>query len=202
MLISFDKTGFPLVVAEGVGVEVHLLPITKTQFAKFAVESPFSLAEPVTAKNYETLFAGGILADEALDFARWLGEGFDLPTVDEWRAIYRFLKKTPLPQYNLSAELVDGEAGAILDTLADLLDPNSMLDFSLMRGGLVEWVRHGETLAGLGAPRPEFHPNLWEPLRHTVTPIRPAERLPYFGLRLVRRGEWYLSDQGNARFIY
>ncbi len=77
-----------------------------------------------------------------------------------------------------------------------------MLDLALMREGLVEWVGQGKTWAGLGAPRPGFFPNLWDPLDHEVKPIRLDERLPYFGFRLVRRGEWYLADKGSARFIY
>jgi hypothetical protein len=77
-----------------------------------------------------------------------------------------------------------------------------MREFCLFHGGLVEWVRHGESWVGLGAPRPEFHPHLWNPLTHEVKPIRPDERLPYFGLRLVRRGEHYLADRKKVRYVY
>ncbi len=56
-----------------------------------------------------------------------------------------------------------------------------------MKDGLVEWVRQDRAWAGLGTPRPEFHPNLWDPLSDVVKPISLQTRLKYFGFRLVRR---------------
>jgi hypothetical protein len=76
-----------------------------------------------------------------------------------------------------------------------------MLDLSLLRGGLVEWVRRDQTWLGVGAPRPEFYPNLWDPLTNEVKPLHADERLPYFGFRLVRRGEWYLADKERVRYV-
>jgi hypothetical protein len=67
---------------------------------------------------------------------------------------------------------------------------------------VVEWVRQGQTWVGLGAPRPQFHPNLWDPLTNEVKPLRLDERLPYFGFRLVRRGPWYLADKEKVRYVY
>jgi hypothetical protein len=55
---------------------------------------------------------------------------------------------------------------------------------------------------GLGSPRTEFQPNLWDPLTKEVKPIDPNERLPYFGFRLVRRDEWYLADKEKVRYVY
>jgi hypothetical protein len=63
----------------------------------------------------------------------------------------------------------------------------SAADQALFRGGIVEWVRDGEAFVGLGAPRPEFLPNLWDPLADVVRPLRPEERSRAFGFRLVRR---------------
>ena len=216
MLILFDRTNFPLIAVEELGIEAHLLPVTKWQFEQFIAEAgevsrsryhhmlrlnPAILPEQFTADNREQLFVTGIFPKEAQAFAHWLGEGFDLPTIKEWRAIYGALRKTLPPRHDLSAELVKGVASAILEKLSDQLSPRFMLDLALMREGVVEWVHHDPTWVGLGAPRPQFHPNLWDPLNHEVSPMRLDERLPYFGFRLVRRGEWYLADRGSARFI-
>ncbi len=217
MLISFDRTDFPLIVLEGIGIEVHLLPITKSQYERYAAGSnrtvkagyrqmltlnPGVPPEDFASDERERLLVAGVLPEEAQAFARWLGEGFDLPTVEEWRAIYLTLSRTFLPLHDLSAEVVGGTAGIILAQLLAQIDPRSMADLALMREGLVEWVEQGKTWVGLGAPRPGFFPNLWDPLDHEVKPIRLDERLPYFGFRLVRRGKWYLANKGSARFIY
>ena len=216
MLISFDRTNFPLIAVEEVGIEAHLLPVTKCQFEQFLAEAgevsrshyrqmlrlnPAIPPEELTPDNREQLFVTGILPAEAQAFAEWLGEGFDLPTVKEWRAIYSALRWTLPPRHDLAAELVAGVTGAILAKLTDQISPCFMLDLALMREGVVEWVRHDDGWVGLGAPRPQFHPNLWDPLNHEVRPMQLDERLPYFGFRLVRRGEWYLADRGSARFI-
>jgi hypothetical protein len=217
MLISFDRTGFPLIVLEGVGIEAHLLPVAKRQFEAYVAQSnwrvkasykkmlalnPDIAAEQFTSDQRERLFVTGILPQEAQAFARWLGPGFELPGVEEWRAIYSMLKRLLLPQHSLTGEVIEGVAGTIVQRLIDQVDANFVLDVILMRGGLVEWVEQEGTWVGLGAPRPAFHPNLWDPLDHVVRPMRLDQRLPYFGFRLVRRGEWYLADRGNARFIY
>ena len=218
MLLSFDQTNFPLIAAEAVSMEVHLWPVTKVQFEQFVTETgeiskrqyqkmlalnPAVPVERFALDQRERLFITGVLPKEAQAFARWLGEGFDLPTVMEWRAIYAALRRTSLPiQDDLSSALVEGPAGAILDKFSARLPARSMVDYSLMPKGLVEWARQGRKWVGLGAPRPEFHPNLWDPLTNEVKPIRPSERLPYFGFRLVRRGEWYLADKEKVRYVY
>jgi hypothetical protein len=217
MLITSDRTGFPLLVVEEAGVEIHLLPVTKVQFGQFVTEgqavsqtqyeemlklNPLVGPDHFGSPERERLFATGVLPDEALAFAHWLGDGFDLPTVREWRAVYAALHRVPPPRHQLLTELVTGPAGLILKKFEQQLHIRTMRDFSLMRGGLVEWVRQERTLVGLGVPRPEFHPNLWDVLSHEIKPIRPEARVPYFGFRLVRRGEWYLTDRDNARYLF
>ena len=87
----------------------------------------------------------------------------------------------------------------ILEKISGQLHIRNMADYALLRGGLVEWVRDGAEWVGLGVPRPEFQPNLWDPLVDVVRPVRHEERLPYFGFRLVRRGDWYLAGKDKAR---
>jgi hypothetical protein len=217
MLISFDKTNFPLVVIEEAGVEMHLLPVTKSQFEQYVQETGavnrsryeemLALNPAVPHANFraeerEKLFVTGILPKEALKFAEWLGEGFDLPTVKEWRAALAALRRVPPPRRNLITDLIEGPADDILERLEEQIHIRSLLDYTLMRDGLVEWVWQQKNLVGLGAPRPEFHPNLWDPLYNEIKPLRLDVRVPYFGFRLVRRGDWYLSDQENARYIF
>lgn len=216
MLLTFDRTNFPLIAVEEVGVEVHLLPVTKQQFEQYVAGSgPLeqSRYQKLLASNpavgpeesllevRERLFVGGILPAEARTFARWLGEGFDLPTVKEWRGIYNVFKRTSLPRRDLAAELAPGLVATFVAEWAKQMPGSLMLDLSLMRGGLVEWARQGKTWVGLGAPRPQFQPNLWDPLDHEIKPLRPDERLPYFGFRLIRRGEWYLANRENVRYV-
>ena len=217
MLISFDRTNFPLVAVEEVGVQVQLLPVTKVQFEQYVGEAgavsrsrfedmlalnPAVAPDRFSAEEREKLFVTGILPKEALDFAAWLGEGFDLPTLREWRAILAALHRVPPPRHNEIVDVVEGAALAILQRLSDQIHIRSLLDYTLMREGLVEWVWRDKKLVGLGAPRPEFHPNLWDPLLNEVKPIRLDVRVPYFGFRLVRRGEWYLSDKDNSRYVF
>lgn len=216
MLLSLDKTNFPLLAVEAVGIEINLLPITKVQFAQFVAESgavsekqyqEMVALNPAVSPNQfevderERLFVPGILPEEALAFARWLGEGFDLPTVKEWRAIYTALRRTSIPiRDELTTGMADGPAKIILEKL-DSLCPNSMLDVSLMRHGLVEWVKKDKNYVGLGVPRPEFQGNLWDPMINEIKPINLTDRVPYFGFRLVRRGDGYLADRKTTWYV-
>ena len=217
MLLSFDRTNFPLLAVESAGLEMHLLPVTKVQFEQFLAESsqvtrsqyremlalnPAVTPEQFTLDKREGLFVTGILPKEAQAFARWLGEGFTLPTVQEWRTIYKVLRRTFLPEHDLSSELVEGPAGQIVDKFSAHLEALTLQEYSLMRGGLVEWVRQGKQWVGLGAPRPQFQPNLWDPLTNEVKPLQPRQRLPYFGFRLIRGGAWYLADRERVRYVH
>jgi len=194
-----------------------LLPITKGQFEQFVAASPrvkqkqyqemlalnpATSPETFAVEEREQLFVSGVLPEEALIFARWLGKGFDLPTAEEWRAIMSALKKEPPPRQRPLTDALEGAALSIIANFEENLHIRTMLDYSLMRGGLVEWVRQEKQLVGLGVPRPEFHPNLWDPLVNEVTPLQPEKRVPYFGFRLVRRGDWYLKDRKRATSVF
>ena len=217
MLLCHDKTGFPLLIVEDAGVEVHLLPVTKLQFEQFTTETniisqshyqEMVALNAITSPHHfapeerERLFVTGILPEEALAFARWLGDGFDLPTTREWREVYAALRRVPTPRQNPLLDVVDGVAKAILERFSEQLELRSLRDYTLMEGGLVEWVRQEKRLMGLGVPRPEFHANLWDPLVNEVKPIRLDQRIPYFGFRLVRRGEWFLADQTKTHYLF
>ncbi len=218
MLLSPDRTGFPLLVVPEVELEVQLLPVTKIQFEPFigtaaqldsawyrdkllSINPRISLQD-FTTKNREQLFVSGILPEEIQAFAQWMGEDFDLPTFDEWRTIYTALQRQRFPESNMFFEWATEPVGAILKKLLDQLPARFVQDVSLMRGGLVEWVRQGERWVGLGAPRPEFHPNLWDPRRNHVRPLHLNQRLAYFGFRLVRRGQWDVANKPGGIYIF
>jgi hypothetical protein len=188
-------------------MEVQLLPVTKVQFECFLAEpndfgdswyegiltlNPRVSYRRFTSKDRERLFVTGVLPEEALAFARWMGKGFDVPTVAEWRALYaRLTAETALsrPLIDVLSQQGSQPARIVIEELLSQLRAHSLLDLSLMRGGVVEWVWQRDTWVGLGAPRAEFHANLWDPLSDVVRPIRPEERVFYFGFRLVRHRE-------------
>ncbi|MBN1891079.1 MAG: SUMF1/EgtB/PvdO family nonheme iron enzyme [Thermoflexales bacterium] len=194
-MFTFDKTGFPLLFIPDLAIEVHLLPVSKAQFERFIAEqlggqwAGTSEAAASTGER-EDLFMTGVLPEEALAFARWLGEGFDLPSLDEWRAIYRALERQPLALGQPALQLAGGPAKTILEQLVRQVQSGSLLDLALMRGGVLEWVRQGEgNWLGRGQPRHIFLPNLFNPLSERDDQIRPVQlkRSRYFGFRLIRR---------------
>ncbi|MFC1596927.1 hypothetical protein ACFL5Q_03170 [Planctomycetota bacterium] len=186
-------------------LEVQLLPVTKVQFERFLAEpnrfddpwyedvlavGPRTSYRRFGDSDREGVFLTGILPQEALAFAEWMGSGFDLPTVREWRDIYVALGRlssftSPLTESHQTG--MGCQAEAIWRRLMAQTDGRSLLELSRMVGGLIEWARNGNRWVGLGAPRQEFYPNLYNPLADEVRAIRPDRRLPYFGFRLVRR---------------
>jgi hypothetical protein len=206
MFWSCDRTGFPVLELPQLGWAVHLLPVTKVQWERFLAEpggfgdawyeevlqvSPRLSLSKANASNYEQLFMGGILPQEAESFGRWLGKDFQLPTSEVWRSIDQSLAEETITDEEADAlchaPVLHRNAQKLLDFLIRIHKPRSWADLALMRAGLLEWVRGGpKTFGGLGMPRYEFHPLLMNPQQHPpVKPLR-VERLRYFGCRLVR----------------
>ena len=202
MQFSCDRTGFPLLRFPSLHMEVHLFPVAKSQFERFLAEptgfgdgwydsllevNPRIPHHRLADDNRERMLLTGIHPEEALAFAHWLGNGFDLPTLAEWRTLYITFEQS---RYQIAPALMSiaDRISAPAKALIRKLPRRSLLDYSLMTGGLVEWVRDGAEWVGLGSPRPEFFPNLWRPLTDVWRPIRPGDRVQYVGFRLVRRG--------------
>lgn len=196
----FDCTGFPYVELKDPALAVSLLPLTKLQFEAYLADltpqgdrwyeellalNPRVSPQRFTPEQRERLFLTGPLPAEVEAYAAWLGEGYRLPTVTEWRASYRRFQATAFTPLAASPA-AGGRAAALLRRLEQQVRPQTLLDFSLMRGGVVEWARDRNAWVGLGAPQPRFQPNLWNPLSDTVPPIRPNQRLAFFGARLVK----------------
>ena len=198
MRFSFDRTGFPLAEMPQLRLDVQLLPVTKVQFERFLADTDSWYEEVLkanprisyhrfTSKNRECIFLTNILPTEAQRFATWMGTEYRLPSVTEWRSIYQALKRYAIGE--MSCVLSQPEqlrTTTILRRLTEQLCPLSLLDISLMRGGVLEWSTQSDEWVGLGCPRSQFHPNLWEPLLESVSPLDHEQRCAYFGLRLIR----------------
>lgn len=203
MPFSSDKTGFPLVPVLSAGVEVQLLPVCKVQFERYLAETrahgdawydsllalnPRTSYRRFTTEERERIFLTGLLPEEVEGFAQWLGDGYRVPTISEWRLVYSALGREQAGPAlaEFTARNGNHPAGVLLARLAQLTGARTLLDLSLMNGGVVEWVRKEFDWVGVGAPRPNFMPNLWNPLNDELKPLRNGTRLPYFGCRLVR----------------
>jgi hypothetical protein len=191
-----------------VRLEVGLLPVTKAQFEKFLETGPagfdstwyeqvLTLNERVSWRAFvperrEGLFLTGIKPEEANAFARWLGEDFRLPTVEEWRAVDRYLLDGDLEPHAervFTQHTLDPAAQTLLNVIEKRLRPETWGDLTFLRGGVFEWVDVGknEFLALGGRTRPEFFHTVFNPQKDT--PVRHfGERSGYFGFRVARRG--------------
>jgi hypothetical protein len=198
-----DKAGFPVLKLPSLRLEVQLLPVLKMQFERFLPEAsgvsdlqykemlklnPRVTHRKATSENREQLLLTGVLPSEAIAFGKWMGPGIDLPTVTEWRMVYRAMEGMAFP-VAVALEPIMGKLSKAVKETMRLLPVNSMFDFSLMNGGVVEWARDGNEWVGLGAPRDSFFSNLYQPLQDVVQPISVETRMPHFGFRLVRRTE-------------
>jgi hypothetical protein len=137
--------------------------------------------------SYVRLLVTGILPKEARGFAQWLGEGYDLPTVSEWRAIARSWASmkpiVPVNRYSLAEN--------VWHKLYEVTQPKTLLDQSLMVfGGVMEWVwdDHKKRVLWLGRPHADFYPTTFRPLQYDPpVPRITSGRFWFCGFRLVRR---------------
>jgi hypothetical protein len=213
---SSDRTGFPVIELPELELAVHLFPVAKAQFERFLAEPSIEPAQPpqvarfgdswysevlavsprvavrsASLRLYESLFLGGILPDEVLRFAEWLGIGYDLPRAETWRRIDQTLFDAPLSQDDAEAlktdERLSRPARQLIKWWLDVREPRTWGQFGLLDGGMLEWVRISpQVFGGLGRPRAEFQKMLLNPQRdNPVRPIRMG-RFRYFGFRLVK----------------
>ncbi len=200
-----DRAGFPLVPIPSLGLSAHLFPVAKVQYERFLLE-PTSFGDAwyerllelnprishtrFAPENYERLLLTGVLPAETEAFARWLGPDWRVPTVEQWRDVYRAFESMAcsrayfdsLPRNQLASGAV-----AMIRGLFQQRRPETLVDLSLMNGGGIEWVRQADQWVGLGAPRACFAHQLCDPLRgEPVRPIHADTRIAYFGFRLIR----------------
>lgn len=195
-VLSDERTHFPLVEIKDIG-SLTLWPITKIQFEMYISQvnrygdtwyneilmgNPRVSYQKVNKKNYEQLFITGLHIEEVLLFSKWFGEDFRIPTVEEWREIYRLM--TSHPGFTSPSDM-SYPANKVWKKITKF--SNTPIKFSLMQDGVIEWVSSGDNYVGLGAPRPNLLPNTYDPLRDIIKPLKIDKRLNYFGLRLIKR---------------
>ena len=216
--IHLDPTAFPMIRVPAIGVYVHCLPVTKVQFEHFLCDAndghfdarwyeqvlelnPRVTARRVWSGNYWNALLSGILPAEAERFAAWNGPGYRLLRVAEWRAFYRAmsdLRHPSLWQAGLLAPLGDRQRqliaqleAAVEEACARCGERCGMVERTLLRYGVVEWVAAGGRGArlwgGLGEPHPTFCGNLFDPAEDE--PLDPLDgerqRLASCGFRLA-----------------
>lgn len=219
-LVSIEaKTGFPMLWIEAIGAYVHWLPVTKVQFEYFLCDvndrqfdeqwygtlldlnGRVSPAD-VRSINYWQAFLTGVRPSEALRYARWSGEGYSLPTLDEWLTMFKSLQaEQPLDPTKILGQL---ELNERAETLLKQLEIASLEAFTrlghrltraeqmLLRLGVLEWVEcPGQAVrwGGMGELNPSFHSLLFSPeAGQPRCPRDPeGERARYYGFRLIRR---------------
>jgi len=141
--------------------------------------------------NYERLFITGVYPDEVLSFSKWFGDGYRIPTVNEWRKAY-----TSLSSLNGELEMPEDlsePAETIWKKIHGFPETSlSLTKFSLMQWGTVEWVmKNEEEFAGIGHPRHEFKCNCSNPLTDLVEKIKknttyPRKGYRHCGFRLIK----------------
>lgn len=211
MALNFilDLSGFPMVKLEKKGFYIHLLPVTRYQFERFicssgkkgygdswyeTIESLNHRVSPakIDSSNYEGAFISGVTPAEAMDFIGMMGANYDLPTVEEWREAYLFLKNVTGSGNDFSVSLSEGVAAKVMKSIARL--PGNFFDKTFMNNCLVEWVRKGNGFAGLGSPRSTFHENAYNPEVDIWRPFNVNNRMHFFGMRGVMRIERMIRE--------
>ena len=204
-----DTVGYPMIWIESIEAFVHLFPVGKAQFERFLSRAnlqgsgdlwyaellslnPRASYRAHEAQPYEGLFLTGILPDEAVAFAQWMGEEYSLLCADEWCATYEWLQHHPSSAVppSLYDQGLSEDAYRIWEIIENELHPHNLLELALMSKGVMEWVTDNaaegsDVYAGLGLPRDSFWPSVRTSV-DTVRPIRPERRLSCFGFRLQR----------------
>lgn len=215
---ELDKTGFPMLWVEPIKAYLHWLPVTKIQFETYMCAAPDShfnaewydeiLAmnprispSQIRLSNYWQAFLTGIKPSEVQRFARWNGEGYQIPTLEEWFESYKYLKSLPPEDDPISQ--IGGIKDRILKLITHLNDispqvmrevgyTQSLADQMFLRMGVMEWIEGQNQQyqwGGMGETYPKFHGILFTPDHgQPRLPNNPEEyRLPYYGLRLIWR---------------
>lgn len=221
MELKQDRTGFPMLRVEPLDAYLGWLPVTKIQFEQFLCETaddrfgprwydevlslnPRIAPSGIQPSNYWRSLLTGVLPAEAECFARWMGEGYRLPTCEEWTTAFDHLRRAA-PNRMEWERVLSGVAPRCL-TLLDAMDQAStaaareagyerrLAEQMLLRLGVMEWVQvtSGEQRwGGMGEVAPGlagllFDPTMGEPhLLHYPD----KERISFYGFRLLLEEE-------------
>lgn len=210
IIVTTDITGFPLVHLLDLGLAVHLWPIAHTQFTACLEDRQDLLTsyvaacavQPPSASNprpsgLENRIMTGVVPEDLIAFAEWMNDRrrpenedgrYAIPNVEQWRAVHEYLQ---YERFDPHQEAISGVcSNPIVQDFFQLVlrerQLHTLLDLSLMREGVIEWVRDENRWTGLGQPTWDFFPNTFEPMRETIDPIDSTRRQRTFGFRLIR----------------
>lgn len=210
--------GFPLIKLPKLKLAIQILPVTKVQFEYFLCDQPDASFNETTyneliqlnprvsplkivAENYWNVFITGLQPEEISKYAMWLGDGFKLPTKEQWHQVYTTLsvpadedlvnQVTKLPGIPERSKIILQK----LDEVSQQLSAGrsrQLADQLFLRNGVMEWVTQPDPKnqwGGMGAPLPRFH-NGQSRIDQNVPEILLSAtnyRLKYYGFRLVKR---------------
>ena len=202
-----DASGFPMIYVPPLQGYLSIFPLSKVQleallaskrpwqyddywYKELLVISPRATVTRLGQQPYEMLFVTGLLPVEIIDIMRWTGEGIAVPDSNAWRAGYKWLSEQSVSV--LPSELnqrLHPLARRLWLALVRYLYPQTMLQLSLMKNGVIEWINDGGDLwEGLGKTRPEFYPSFYDPLLNDpMMPVSQSKRNKLFGVRFFRR---------------
>lgn len=205
-----DRSGFPLVRIDPLDRYLAWLPVTKIQLELFLCETadgrfgprwydeilslnPRSVASELHRHNYWRAFATGLLPLETGSYLRWLGDGYRLPTVDEWVQAFDFLDHQDPQRVEWRRELPDLKRRSVelleaVDDYAGDSRPRSLAEQMKLIGGVMEWVSIRDSdlqWGGMGEILPGLGGLLFDPRQGVAhRPLHAErERIAYFGLR-------------------
>ena len=204
---TLDASGFPMIYVPPINGYLSLFPLSKVQLETLLASKrdrryndswyqellnvlPRTTFSKLGYQSYERLFVTGILPTEVLDITPWLGGEVTVPDSNAWRTAYRWMSKQSVSI--LPSELnqrLHPSARRLWLALVKHLQPQTILQLSLMKNGIIEWIDDGSsTWAGLGKTRPEFYPSFYDPLRdNPMLPVSQNRRNKLFGVRFLRR---------------
>jgi len=224
--LTLDSTSFPMVGIPGTRLQMSWLPVTKIQFEHFLCDTyqydeswyreclgytPRVSPASIRIVDYWNLFMTGIVPNEAIRFANWMGRDYRLPTAQEWKAAITTLANYPADLANIEAVLratdpqnertFNARASIMIRRLEEITpaDVNMLAggrrlcDQMLMRLGVVELVYEDNkynSYVGWGKPNKRFVGSVYNPLSDArpiqfVNRVEPP-RMAHVGFRLVR----------------
>lgn len=214
-----DATGFPMVWVDSIDAYLHWIPVTKIQVEYFLCAAPDPYFDAkwydeilylnprvspknIRSHNYWNAFLSGIMPEEVQRFARWCGEGYSIPSLQEWFSAYEILKRLPaqpptvIDQMDRLTDrvrlLLTNLDSASRTALAEADYERTLADQMFLRMGVMEWVEcrdHRSRWGGMGETAPRFHGSLFSPdYGQASNPNNPdKDRLYYYGFRLLWR---------------
>lgn len=196
--ILFDITGFPLIRRDDWDYAIGLFPVSKYQFEHFMAEQGPSvgiytdewykdllhLNPRSTWKRYDErpweMFLTGISPADIKPFLDYLGQGFRLPKVEEWRKVLEHSEEIQKIRHPILHKITDKR----IPLPVSLWIEKGV--FPLAKEGLIEMVMDDGDLRYIGRPYNKFLSNTWSAKMVRDINWDVARRL--LGFRVVKEG--------------